>query len=207
MTTDPDKAAETLEAGTASVDGRESPREALLRAATRLFGERGPAAVSTREIAAAAGVNSGLIHRHFRTKEALLLEVLHRLAREISSVEKDTGGSENLVRFFYATRQRTVYWNLLARCILDGVPLDTIQTEYPTIGRMVALVTQLQSQGWGPKDADPRQLAALLCALALGWLVFEPWLMRATGLADEDPDATRNESLRTAMQLLGFEPR
>ena len=60
-------------------------REALLRAATALFGERGPASVSTREIAALANVNSGLIHRHFRTKDRLLREVLNELAHEIGN--------------------------------------------------------------------------------------------------------------------------
>lgn len=179
-------------------------REALLRAATTLFGERGPAAVTTRAIAAEAGVNVALIHRHFGGKDGLLREVLERLAREISSVEKEADEGANLVRFFLATRERVLYWKLLAHCVIDGVPLERIQAEYPTIERIVALVRQMQARGWGPAASDPREIAALLAALALGWLVFEPWLLRATGLDDEDPDAIRASALRTAAALLGI---
>src|SRR5262245_35542025 len=47
-------------------NGRET-QERILRAAERLFAERGIDAVSTREIIEAAGVNSGSIHYHFGT--------------------------------------------------------------------------------------------------------------------------------------------
>lgn len=52
------------------------PRERLLHEAMRLFGERGFDAVTTREICAAAGVNSGAIHYHFGDKDGLYAEVL-----------------------------------------------------------------------------------------------------------------------------------
>lgn len=181
-----------------------SAREALLRAATELFGEKGPAGVSTREIAAEAKVNSGLIHRHFRTKDALLREALQRLAQEISATEQAGSVGDNLVRFFYATHERTLYWKLLARCILDGRAPEQLQTEFPTVERMVELVERMQSAGWGPQDTDARNLAALMVAMALGWLLFEPWLVRAAGLADEDLGKVRRDTLRAARALIGF---
>lgn len=46
-------------------------REALIRAALRLFGENGFAGASTRDIAAAAGANIGSIAYHFGGKEGL----------------------------------------------------------------------------------------------------------------------------------------
>jgi AcrR family transcriptional regulator len=54
-------------------------REQLLECATRLFGERPYAQVSTADIAAAAGIARGLLHHYFGTKRDLYLEVVRRL--------------------------------------------------------------------------------------------------------------------------------
>src|SRR6185295_6139770 len=53
-------------------------RERILDTAERLFAERGYSATSLRSIIAAAKVNLAAVHYHFRTKEALLDEVLKR---------------------------------------------------------------------------------------------------------------------------------
>jgi AcrR family transcriptional regulator len=184
-------------------------RGALLQAATALFGERGPASVSTREIAAAANVNSGLIHRHFRTKDRLLREVLNGLAREISQVEPSGPGDEmaTLREFFFATRERTLYWKLLARCILDGRDPDEIQTDFPTVDRMVELLRDMQQKGTLSKEYDARNIAATVLALALGYLIFEPWILSATQL-DEDVegnalDGVRSRIFETSLAMIG----
>jgi len=65
--------------------GRTEVRNALLDAAAALFAARGVAAVSVRDVAAHAGVNHGLVHRHFGSKHALFTAVLDRGAREIAS--------------------------------------------------------------------------------------------------------------------------
>ncbi|HET6971522.1 MAG TPA: TetR/AcrR family transcriptional regulator [Phenylobacterium sp.] len=53
-------------------------RTKILKAAERLFGERGYDGVSLREITAAAGVDLALINYHFQTKENLFAQVLAR---------------------------------------------------------------------------------------------------------------------------------
>lgn len=55
--------------------GREAVRRAVLGTARRVFAARGPRA-SLREVAEAADVNLGLIHRHIGNKDDLLAEVL-----------------------------------------------------------------------------------------------------------------------------------
>ncbi len=53
-------------------------REKILEAGFDLFARRGYEAVSTREIASAAGVGSASMYRHFASKEALGLAVYER---------------------------------------------------------------------------------------------------------------------------------
>ncbi|HET8595546.1 MAG TPA: TetR/AcrR family transcriptional regulator [Intrasporangium sp.] len=54
-------------------------REQILEAAIELFGERPYAAVSTTELAAAAGVTRGLLHHYFGTKRGLYVEVVRQM--------------------------------------------------------------------------------------------------------------------------------
>jgi len=184
--------------GTAASGASTPAREALLEAAARLFAERGPAAVSTREIAAEANVNNGLIHRHFGTKDELLRQTMERLAGEIAAAADSDDEPESLFRYLDATRERSGYWRLLARCLLDGQPIDELQTEFPTMSRIVHLIKDLQEKGAVTREPDPNVLAAALTATALGWMIYEPFLVRAAGLAGEDLDAVRRD-VRTAM--------
>lgn len=65
-----------------SRESGEQTRRALLDAAVRLVAERGWDAVTTRQIAERAGVNQGLIHYHFRSKDQLLHAAFERALRE-----------------------------------------------------------------------------------------------------------------------------
>ena len=60
-------------------------RERILDAAVELVAEEGWQQVTSREVAARAGVNQGLVHYHFGSMEALLREaVIGRLEREMA---------------------------------------------------------------------------------------------------------------------------
>src|SRR5688572_28570733 len=56
----------------------ERTKARILAAATDLFTHLGPGATSIDDISTKAGVNRGLIHHYFRTKEALFDQVLVR---------------------------------------------------------------------------------------------------------------------------------
>jgi AcrR family transcriptional regulator len=179
------------------------PREALLDAAVTLFGARGPAAVSTREVAAAARVNNGLIHRHFRTKDELLRAALNRLASEIAAAGPAADSEPDaLVRYFDATFARGAYWRLLARALLDGRNPTDLQTTFPTMERIVVAFRRLEKAGALPPGLDPRAVAAALTAMGLGWLVFEPFLAQSTGLADEGVEQARRRVRHVGLALL-----
>jgi AcrR family transcriptional regulator len=75
---------------------REKTQAAIVNAATRIFGERGFAATTMDDIAAAARVAKGAVYHHFPTKEALFEAVFDQVSLElvsdldrISRAEKD----------------------------------------------------------------------------------------------------------------------
>ncbi|MGH3502134.1 MAG: TetR/AcrR family transcriptional regulator [Nocardioidaceae bacterium] len=57
--------------------------------ALRLFGERGPDAVTVREVAAAAGVSPALVIRHYGSKDGLRDEVDEHVARVFEATLAD----------------------------------------------------------------------------------------------------------------------
>jgi AcrR family transcriptional regulator len=75
---------------------REKTQAAIVKAAQRIFGERGFAATTMDDIAAGARVAKGAIYHHFPTKEALFEAVFEQVSLElvsdldrISRAEKD----------------------------------------------------------------------------------------------------------------------
>jgi AcrR family transcriptional regulator len=83
-------------------------REQILECAVRLFGERPYAAVSTTDIARAAGVARGLLNHYFGTKRDLYLEVVRALVT-ITEVP----GADVAIRGPLRTRvERSVDWFL-----------------------------------------------------------------------------------------------
>lgn len=65
-------------AGVLALERRASRRRLLLLAATRLFAEKGYAAVTTEDIGAAAGIAGPSVYNHFASKQELLNAVITR---------------------------------------------------------------------------------------------------------------------------------
>jgi AcrR family transcriptional regulator len=151
---------------------------ALIDAAATLFGARGPDAVSVRDLAAEAGVNHGLVHRYFGSKEGLLGAVLDRLAADVAaqvgSTDPERGDAGAVI---------DRYWRVLARAILDGKEVAALQRDFPTVSLLKQAVAD--EHGCGEREAARR--AAQILALELGWRMFEPFLLRAAELQDADP--------------------
>lgn len=206
---EPSPATETPPA--ARPQGAEAVREALIRAAAELFARRGPAAVTVREIARQAQVNHGLVHRHFGSKDALLGAVLGRLAEELAAGAARPGrrrdrGEGNLpplsAQVFRATRRQGTYWRVLAHALLEGADPGSIQPAFPVTRGFVKTLERWREAGRIDPALDPRALAASVLALGLGFLMFEPFLLAATGLGQEKP-RQRYRALALAWRRLG----
>lgn len=93
---------------------RQSTRERILATCRKLFNARGPAAVTTAEIAESVGINEGNLYYYFKKKADIVVALFDRFADEqleIAAHEKGLEGWFRLMwewRFFYRD-SATVY--------------------------------------------------------------------------------------------------
>ncbi len=182
--------------------GREQVRAALLAAAAELFADRGPSAVSVREVAARAGVNHGLVHRHFGSKEALLRDCMTELTRQIADEIDSSAPLLEVPADLLARLERSAYWKVLARALLDGADPKQLQESFPVVAALLADVRRALRQGQLAVGTDPRVLTAMGVAFGLGWLLFEPFLLVSTGLGRRSRGKVRAQVFATWMKLL-----
>jgi AcrR family transcriptional regulator len=166
--------------------GAES-REAILRAASRLFARHGYRGTSLASIAEAAGLSQpGLLH-HFPSKQALLLAVLAGRDFEdgqLSSPKLDShgigiiDGLSALVAHNESTPDQVrMFSMLLGEAIAPDHPAHAYFTNrYAGIrSRLIRHLSAAQAQGKLDASADPGALANLLIAVLDG-LQFQ-WLL------------------------------
>src|SRR5690242_21845245 len=105
--------------------GKDEVVAAVLAAAGELFAEKGPAATSIREVATRAGVNHGLLHRHFGSKRQLLAATLQHLADSAAALRK-SGAPRAEIEAVYEFQAR-----VMVRSTLDGFPVEELQQRFP----------------------------------------------------------------------------
>jgi AcrR family transcriptional regulator len=77
------KTIDSTDVDPAPAGAREVARTALLDAAERLLVEEGHAGITTRKVAAMAGVNHGLVHYYFGSIEELLFQAMERYTERL----------------------------------------------------------------------------------------------------------------------------
>lgn len=178
----------TTRSDTARPRGSQEAKSAILNAAIALFTERGPASVSIRDIAERAGVNHGLVFRHFGTKQQLIGAVLDHLDQLVYDTIA-AGGPE----LDWAISLQS---QLVAQASLAGYAPGDLQSHFPGVA---LLITRLMSQGAGPDEAKER--AAHIVALQLSWHVLEPYLRTAADL-EQLESAQLKASIRGAIDRI-----
>ena len=185
-----------------TVDERDdgNRRRDLVREAARLFRRKGFDATSTRDIASAAGMQSGSPFYHFKSKQALLYAVMEEgmrsaIERQRDAIARSDAGSA-------ATRLRTLvrnHFDVLLGAGSDFIPVMLYEARSITQKQRAALA-QLQADyeaPWipvlealraeGRLKADVK-LARLLIFGALNWSA--QWYDRRKGASlDELADA------------------
>ncbi|MCU1658440.1 MAG: TetR family transcriptional regulator [Pseudonocardiales bacterium] len=177
--------------------GREQITESVIEATLSLWTTEGPAKLSLRSIAARAGVNYGLVHRHFGTKEAVIRAAMHHVVtRSLGYIED----SSDLIEAIDSVLPRSTgsHSRLVAWSILQFVIDDVMPTEDAFLTRMRDLAAADVPRNSADADLEASFRAGTILALLYGWRLFEPYLVRGLGL-DSLSHAELNERIRASM--------
>jgi TetR/AcrR family transcriptional regulator, repressor for neighboring sulfatase len=179
------KAAKTNHNGTIP-HGRDAVKKAILDATEKLLLKKSPNKITVREIAEAANIKHPLIHRHFETKEKVILAVHARRIADIEKrVEKIEDVEGNIATFFEAVKKIKFRRIAIARAMMDGVSPRTIQTEFPVMKRLLELITKKFDAKKGAPAFSPEMITAVLSATALGWFLYEPYLLASVNMEEK----------------------
>ena len=175
-----------------SVEEPKDARAALLNAAVTLFALHGPATVTTRQIAAAADVNLGLIHRHFGSRAALISEAISEGSAPLMPAVMTAHGFD-LDSVVTQLRHTSLAPRLIARTLVDGIDITLVREQFPVQHQLLAAYPAIP-KGAGTGDLnDPRLAVAAGSALVLGSSIWDRPLRNWAGIdeaVDLDPAIT-----------------
>jgi len=166
--------------------GQEEIVAAIVDAAESLFAQYPIDQVTTRQLAASAGVNLGTIHRYFGSKEEVLRALMQRYAlhfrEHVAQFPEPMEAFQNLL----ANPLLKNFVRTLAFTVLSGTDLDDM-VSHGAIREMVdvaqkSLGDHLQGDALkeGNRDAAARVVAAW--SVMFGWHLFQPFMLRAAGI-------------------------
>jgi AcrR family transcriptional regulator len=168
-------------------------RRAVLDAAANLFARNGVAEVSLRDIAAAANTHIGLISRYIGNREQLELAVFDdlstQLARSVS--EHPLSGQGHGVDTVMGKWSRVATSLTVRGRVLAG---------RPGFNPVTAMAETL-ADGYGVDHVTARVRAAQIVATAIGWRVFEDYLIEAGQLDGVPVEVLREELVHSARRL------
>ena len=159
--------------GRPPADAAPGARAALLKAAARVFAERGYAGTSVDRIVAAAGLSKGTFYWHFASKEELFLTLVEERidapARALMD-QRAPAVSEGLAGLFTAERELLVllqeYWAAAARN--QGVANRYRARSDALTTPLAAMLTARHEETGVPLTTPPERLATAFVALAHG---------------------------------------
>ena len=169
--------------------GREAVRRSILRAARRRFAREGGRA-SLRTIAEDAGVNVGLIHRHFGRKDELIREVIDDAVDAGLRYADPAGG---MGAMFLQAAEDTEFMRMIAWLSLESGP----DGASPLADAPRRTIDAVRSASLHPgPDRDARLMTAL--TVIYGWSLLRREVLSAFGV----PDDRRAEVERRIAALL-----
>lgn len=177
--------------------GADAVREAILDAAIRLLDERGTTDVSLREIARAANVNHGLVHRHFGTRNDVLTAVFQRQSQRGAMRLTNAPDLGTALAHLHSLPDTQRYARLLAAALLDDVEPEAIAAGH-SFRQLLALPG---ADGTGQHKSSTAPLAAAVC-LVLGWGVFGDFIAASAGLKGRKAQALNKDMAAMLRKLV-----
>jgi AcrR family transcriptional regulator len=184
-----------------STDRAPTAQDALLESAVELFATRGPASVSIRDIARHAGVNHGLLHRHFGAKDDLLAEAIESGVSSLlpGALAADGFDIDDVV---HVTHHDSTAAKLIARTLLDDINIKTVRRRYPVMRGLLAGLERMPADSRRSELVDPRLATAAAGALVGGSAIWGPSLRQVIGI--EHDDGVESAVADFSRHLLGF---
>lgn len=173
--------------------GPEEVRRAVLDAAASLFTARGIDGVSLRDIAEAADVHPDLIRRYVGTRSELVLAVFNDLSAQLALVVAENPLSG---QGFGPETVMGKWVRVASALVVSGQPLVATETFNP-----VQAMAGTLEDAYGLDPLAARVRAVQITATALGWRVFEDYLIEAGELGAVPLDALREELVHSARRL------
>jgi AcrR family transcriptional regulator len=176
-------------------------RAAAVAAATELFAERPPGAVTVRQIAERAGVNHALVHRYIGTKEDLLREVLEHNARTAERLNAELVGGADLERIVAFALENPGYLRAFLAVRLAGEwETELLPQAQPLMQRLVAeLAAEQRERGIDVPELSAPMAVAAIAALLSAWCAAGPFL---AGRADAPAGTDERAELTAAVQAI-----
>jgi AcrR family transcriptional regulator len=186
---------------------RAQTREKVLAAALQVFGERGIAAASVSEVAAAAGMTKGAVYSSFASKDELVLAMMEehamqRLTAALASIAQDPRAAAAGVGavLIGAIRSDAVWHRLLAEYFAlsyhdEDTRLALRQRRREARGAVARALRQLSESTGAQLPMEPERLAVILFAVSNG-LGIE---------AGIDPEAVPDDLLGELLGLIGHD--
>lgn len=177
--------------------GPDEVRRAILDAAADLFSQRGVTRVSLRDIATAADVQLALIARYVGNRAELIRAVFDDLTEQLAKdvverpleqmgFERDTVmGRWTILLTYYAVAEP------------DELPISEAFNPIEALAQVIV-------ENYGSDERAARLRGAQIVASALGWRIFERYLIDA-GHLEIDQETLRDE-LTAMHRRLGAQP-
>lgn len=162
-----------------------------------LFAEKGVAATTRRDIAAAAGVDPNLINRYIGPSDAVVTAVLDDLAEQLA--EELTGGQ--LTAASHDPDSVIVRWVRIMAEVAGRADRRVSVDRWNPVTAVAGVIEANTSL----EGTAVRVRAAQVTALAFGWRLVEGYLVEA-GQLDEVPLATLRDELNRANRFLMARP-
>lgn len=173
-----------------SVAAGDSTRARLVQVAVRVLQEGGEQAVKVREIASALGVSIGAVYHHFQSREDLIVAArieqfrgvlsqdvaaIRDLVNRVRTVGELRDGMREITRMAHGPA-RAPFRRLRAE--VAGVATHNehlaevlSQVQEQCTAEMAELIEITQRKGFGNPALDPRAVATLMQATALGLVI------------------------------------
>jgi TetR/AcrR family transcriptional regulator, repressor for neighboring sulfatase len=183
--------------------GREAVKKAILDATEKLLLKKSPNKITVREIAEAANIKHPLIYRHFGTKDAVIGSVHARSSGKIEDVVSKVENLEgNVGTIFNAIEKNKFRQTALTRAMIDGINLHDIPHQFLITRHLVELLKKRHAESETESKFDPEMMAAIFAATTLGWFLYEPFLLAATGLDKKNEGEIHQKVIKILEEIL-----